>query len=170
MLSQVRQYCGRRRFRGIPEGRIHVNVQRVNRKQRMLLLAATVMGAGVVTILAAARSAHSATQNHTSPSQSATQASVANALTSSESNPEEPAMTQPAKSSSNTSVTINGESVPVPANGVYSSTTTSSSDRTEVTVNSTHSTSSDGGTSDPNYSSVNINISNKTHTQSSSSD
>jgi hypothetical protein len=75
----------------------------------------------------------------------------------------------PNTNQSNTNVTVNGQSVEVPANGSYHKTIEDNNGRTEIHVDSKHSSSGDNnGQSSSNNSSVNLNVQSESHSESSS--
>jgi len=67
---------------------------------------------------------------------------------------------------SETNVTVNGERVEVPENGSYSKTIKDGNSRTNINVESNHSSTSSGNSS-TNNSSVNVNIKSESHSSSS---
>jgi len=73
-----------------------------------------------------------------------------------------------ASNTSNTSVTVNGQSVDVPANGSYNKQTTTPEGTTHVQVDSTH-TSTSSGSNANNSSNVRININSESSSSGSDS-
>jgi len=67
--------------------------------------------------------------------------------------------------SSQTNVTVNGQSIQVPENGTYSKTTDDNNGHTEVRVESSHSSSSTGGSAS-NNSTVQLNVHSESHSTS----
>lgn len=72
-------------------------------------------------------------------------------------------------SNSQTSVTVNGQHVPVPDNGSYHKTIDNGSSHTEINVESSQS-STGNGSSNSNNSSVQLNVRSESHSSSHSSD
>jgi hypothetical protein len=173
--SQEQQSSGQRSKLRLAARFTRTYVGRHKRSTAIIVVALAVTTAASVSLAANGGASHASVQ---SKSQPAATADTIPAVEQAEQANERTNMTphfdnESAVNGSQTSVTVNGQAIPVPENGTYSTTTSPATDtgHTQVTVHSTHSsstTASGGNGTSSQSSSVNINISNKNNSNSSS--